>query len=297
MRLFTFPCYRDMGDKLCASLRIEREQFSVERFANQELHATIQSKVAGEECLILGTIAPPDEQLLSFLLLSHTLRKEGAHSIRAMLPYLAYARDDKWKEGKSLATAWIGASLQAAGVDSVLTIDVHNTSSIHALFPLPVTSLSPAAIFAREIEKYALQQATIVSPDKGARDRCLEVARAAHMSENIIVLEKTRTAEGVVHEALAGEVRPQAIVVDDILDTGGTLVSCCEQLRQRGVEEITLLITHGLFTGSYWQKLWSLGVKRIICTDTIPQRADVVSEHIKIVSVLSLLDQYLAHYL
>lgn len=138
------------------------------------------------------------------------------------------------------------------------------------MFALPVVSLSPAALFAQEIISLSLLQATIVAPDEGARDRCQAVARAANMSEEILVLEKRRTVEGVTHGTIAGTVRPQAIVVDDILDTGGTLVSCCEQLQQHGAQDITLLITHGLFTGTHWQQLWSLGVKRMYCTDTIP---------------------------
>ena len=169
MLLFVFPPYAEIGSELASSLGIRLGQFSLDRFPNQELHAAIESSVVNEECLILGTIAPPDEQLLSTLLLSHTLKKEGARHIIALLPYLAYARDDKRKDLKSLATAWVGALLQASGVDEVITVDVHSTEA-QDLFPLPLVSLSPANIFAQEMTRLSLLNATIVAPDEGGQD-------------------------------------------------------------------------------------------------------------------------------
>jgi hypothetical protein len=148
-------------------------QFSIDRFPNQEVHAVIQTDVVNEECIILGTIAPPDEQLLSTLLLSHTLKKEGARNIIALLPYLAYARDDKQKKGQSIATAWVGALLQASGVDEVITVDVHSPTA-QRLLPMPVVSLSPEDLFAQAMKRLSLLNETIVAPDEGARDRCQE---------------------------------------------------------------------------------------------------------------------------
>ncbi len=292
MILFVFPAYAAMGRKLGTSLGIPPGQFSIDRFPNHELHAVIQTEVANEECLILGTIAPPDEQLLSTLLLSHTLKKEGARAIIALLPYLAYARDDKQKAGQSLATAWAGALLQASGVDEVITVDVHSAIA-QRLFPVPVVSLSPATMFAQELAKLSLLDATIVAPDEGARDRCQAVARAAGMTAEVVVLEKRRTREGVIHVNISGHVGHQAVIVDDILDTGGTLVSCCEQLQQRGVRAITILVTHGLFTGTLWQKLWIPGVTRIYCTDSVPPAQAQPVENISTLSVLPLLCQHL----
>ncbi len=292
MILFVLPAHAFLGRELALSLGIRLGEFSIERFPNQELHAVIQTHVANEECLILGTIAPPDEQLLSLLLLSHTLKKEGARTLLALLPYLAYARDDKQKAGQSLATAWVGAVLQASGVDEVITVDVHSLIT-QRLFPMPLVSLSPADLFAQEMKRLSLLNATIVAPDEGARDRCQAVARAAGIAEEVVVLEKKRTRQGVVHVNISGNAGQQAVIVDDILDTGGTLVSCCEQLRQRGVRDITILVTHGLFTGALWQQLWALGVKWIYCTDTVPLAKERSSENIRTLSVLPLLSQHL----
>lgn len=292
MLLFVFPTHAALGNELAQLPGIQPGHFSVDRFPNRELHAALQNTVAGEEVLILGTIAPPDEHLLSLLLLSHTLKKEGSQHITALLPYLAYARDEKLKAGYSQATALVGALLQASGVDEVITVDVHSPM-VQQVFPLPIISLSPAVLLAQEIKQLSLRDASIVAPDEGARDRCLAVARAADMPEDIVVLTKRRTPEGVVHVNLTGNPRPQAVIVDDILDTGATLVSCCEQLQLRGVQAITIMVTHGLFTGEHWQHLWSLGVQHMCCTDTIPPRTEQPPERIQIVSILPLLSQYL----
>jgi ribose-phosphate pyrophosphokinase len=292
MILFVFPEYAYMERELTALPGIRIGHCCLDRFPNQELHATIQTDEAIEECLILGTIAPPDEQILSTLLLSHTLKKEGAHRIIALLPYLAYARDEKQKAGESLATAWVGALLQASGVDEVITVDVHS-AAVQERFPMQLVSLSPADLFAQELARLSLLNATIVAPDEGARERCQAVTRAAGLTGEVVVFKKRRTRDGVVHVNISGNVGQQAVIVDDILDTGGTLVSCCEQLRQRGVQDITILVTHGLFTGDLWRKLWSLGVQRIYCTDTLPQPPERTSGNVETLSVLPLLYEYL----
>jgi ribose-phosphate pyrophosphokinase len=125
-------------------------------------------------------------------LLSHTLKKEGASTVVAMLPYLAYARDEKPKAGQSLATAWVATLLQASSIDTVITIDVHSPI-VQRFFPMAVVSFSPAELFAQEIKRLSLLHATIVAPDEGARDRCQAVAKAAGMADNVLVLKKKNT--------------------------------------------------------------------------------------------------------
>lgn len=137
MIFFADPAYAQMGSELSTTLGIHMGHASLARFPNQELHASVQNRVANEACLILGTIAPPDEQMLTLLLLSHTLKKEGARTITTLLPYLAYARHEKPEEGASLATAWVGVLLQASGIDDVITIDVHTPAAVRRLQEQP----------------------------------------------------------------------------------------------------------------------------------------------------------------
>jgi ribose-phosphate pyrophosphokinase len=288
MILFALPFFEDLARDLAGVADLERGLCSIARFPNDEIHVELATTPAGQDCVVLGSIAPPDERMLSTLLLSHTLKKEGARKVTALLPYLGYARQDREEPRKSLATAWAGELLRASGADEVVAVDVHSGSA-HRLFPIPLRSLPPAEIFAREITARSLAGATIVAPDEGARGRCEAVREAVGAGPPLAYLEKTRTPDGVMHSALHGEVGARAVVVDDILDTGGTLVSACEALGHAGVREITIMVTHGLFTGSLWERLWSLGVTRICCTDTVPLPPRLGSATVAVLSVAPLL--------
>jgi ribose-phosphate pyrophosphokinase len=293
MILFPFEEYKAMAAVLRKATDLSLAQFRVARFENGELHLDIQTPVRGEACLILGSIAPPDEQMFVALLLAHTLKKEGARHVTAIFPYLAYARHDKAKPGESLATAWVGSVAQASGIDHVIAVDVHSERGRN-LFPIPVISLSPSKIFAEALSQSGLQHATIIAPDEGAVHRCEAVKTAAGMEPGRIpYFEKQRTASGISHSELVGEVGDRAVIVDDILDTGGTLVSACERLRGAGVNEINIMVTHGLFTGDRWKALWQLGVKRIFCTDSVPIAPIVDAGAIKRLSVVPLLEREL----
>ena len=293
--LFAFSAYAAIGTTLEKLPFIRRGQFATGRYDNGELNAYVQTPVRGEDCVVLGSIAPPDNGLLSALLLAHTLKKEGVVQVIALLPYLAYSRQDKVKPGQSLATAWIGSLLEASGFDQVITVDLHSERD-QQLFPMPLISFSTAELFADTMRKYELTLATIVAPDNGAVRRCAAVKAATGMpAGEIPFFEKKRTEAGIIHTGPIGAVGAKAVIIDDILDTGTTLVSACEKLVAAGVEEIYIMVTHGLFTGSQWKRLWTLRVKRIFCTDTIPLPIDLQVEHIVTLSAMPLLQRQLAY--
>jgi ribose-phosphate pyrophosphokinase len=269
MILFTLPLHERLGGTLASLADLPRGEASIDRFPNLELHATVDAAVKGQPCLLLGALAPPDEHFLATLLLAHTLGRQGAQKVTALLPYLGYARQDREEPGQSLGAAWTGELLRASRVDDVIAVDVHS-ASIHQLFPIPVCSLSPAPVFSAELARLGFRDATIVAPDAGALERAEAVRRMAGIERPLAHFTKRRTSAGIVHSTLHGQVGLQAVVVDDILDTGGTLLSACEALRRAGAEQIVIMATHGLFTGTRWQSLPSLGATRIYCTDTVP---------------------------
>ena len=292
--LFSFSECENIARQLRAIASVQAGQFTVSRFHNQELCASVDESVSGEHCVILGTIAPPDEHLLSVMLLAHTLKKEGADNVTALLPYLAYSRQDKDKPGESLGTAWVGELLKGSGIDQVFTVDVHSERD-KELFPIPLVSLSTASLFADIIQRHRLTDATIVAPDNGAIGRCEAVKRAAGMPTGVTpYFEKKRTEEGIIHHGPVGTVGARVVIVDDMIDTGGTLVSACEKLKTAGVQEIYILVTHGLFTGTSWPQLWSLGVRHIFCTDTVPLHSDIDATNLTVVSVVSLISDGLS---
>lgn len=287
--LFIFSEYSPTDKSLCDLPGLKPGQFSIVPYGNQELHATIESKVAGEHCFLLGSISPPEPQLFSFLLLAHTLKKEGATRVTGILPYLAYSREDKLKPGQSLATAWIGAVLRASGFDEIWTVDLHSEHD-RELFPLPLESLLPSAIFCESLGGLGLNGACFVSPDQGAIPRCQAMMSAAGVTRgNIVYFEKHRTESGIVHHMPVGKVERCAVIVDDILDTGATLVSACEKLVAAGAKELYICVTHGLFTGQEWHNLWSLPVKHIFCTDTIPACVNIRDPRITVLPVAPVL--------
>jgi ribose-phosphate pyrophosphokinase len=287
--LYALPVHRRLGSAFRDLAGLQAGVSAISRFSNGELHVEIDAAAGGCDCVVLGAVAPPDEHLLSTLLLAHTLEKEGARSVTACLPYLGYARHDRAEPRKSRATAWLGAVLRASGVDAVVAIDVHSPL-VHELFPVPVLSISPAAMFAAAIVELRLSEPVIVAPDAGAVARCEAVRQAAGIRRPLAHFTKTRTPEGVTQSILHGAVGPQVVIVDDILDTGGTLLSACEALRNAGAREIVIMVTHGLFTGHAWQRLWSLGVARIYTTDSTPLPEPLVlSERIVVLPVAPLL--------
>jgi ribose-phosphate pyrophosphokinase len=265
--LFGLPRNGTLAAAVAALSGVREGRAVLGRFANGELHVRVDTPVIGQDAVLLGSVAPPDEDLLGTLLLAHTLVKEGARSLTALLPYLGYARQDRREPGRSLGAEWLGRLLHGAGVPEVVTVDVHSPH-IHDLFPMPVRSLSPASLFAAEIGSRGVEDLCVVAPDEGAIERCEAVRLATGVQRPLAYFSKTRTEGGIVHRALHGAIAPRAVLVDDILDTGGTLVSACERLVAAGVRDIAIMVTHGLFTGAGWQRLRSLGVSRICCTDT-----------------------------
>jgi len=288
--VFAFPGYQPLLDLLMPFA--QKGNFEINRFPNRELVVRVGTPVRSAHCVVLGSVAPPDEQLLSVALLGHTLKKEGCRRLTALLPYLGYSRQDKEKSGESLAAAWIGSVLRTSGVDEVVTIDVHSQRD-QQLFPIPLVSVFPAEIFAHSIRRCQLSDATIVAPDNGAILRCQAVNDAlGKPAIEVPYFEKKRDESGIKHNNLIGRIGMRTLIIDDILDTGGTLVSACEKLLQAGVGEIHIMVTHGLFTGTAWQKLWSLRVQQIFCTDTIPATKDILDERrIVVLSIGQLLKE------
>jgi ribose-phosphate pyrophosphokinase len=178
--------------------------------------------------------------------------------------------------------------LAGCGVDELVTVDLHSERA-RGLLCLPVTSLSSADLLAAAVGPVVTGETVVVSPDRGAIARSRALARALGV-DALCWLEKRRERERVTHTRLVGELRRVAVVVDDMLDTGGTLISCCRELRARGVEELTLAVTHGLFTGRAWRQLFQLGVGVIHTTDSVPSAAASASERVHVHPIRPLLE-------
>lgn len=279
---YLLPYFREAG--------IKTGDFNINRYPNRELYTSLKTEVKRQKCAIVGTIAPPENNFAEFTLLAHTLKKGGGQVI-AVLPYLGYARQDKAKPGESLGVQWAGNLLAASGVEQIVSIDLHSPADAE-LLPLPVKSLSPARVLADAVEELRVPDITVVATDEGAVERARQVASAAG-AKQFVFLKKVRS-KGVVHPKIVGKVTDSAIMVDDILDTGETLISAAKQLKDSGVKDIIVAVSHGLFTGQKWQHLWQLGVHKIYCLDTIPAVTAMKDPRIKVIPCGPLLAQALS---
>ncbi len=267
--------------------------FRAGRFPDGELWLELDRPVAGERCAVLGSLAPPDEQMLTTLLLADTARRAGARQVIAVLPYLGYARQDRAPVGRSLGAAWAGALLAAAGVEQVVTVDIHSAAALDC-FPMPVVSLSPAALFAAQLGRRSGPDLTVVAPDEGAIERCQAMADAAGVTRPVAHLRKRRTAAGIGHPLLVGDIGSHVVIVDDILDTGATLLSACGVLRHAGAREISIMATHGTLSGERWRDLTAAGAHPIQITDTVPGARERAGAALEVLSVAPLLMEALA---
>lgn len=291
MIIFALPGYEALADSLSKSMKWRRGRLKVSRFSNFEMYVEIPDRVRGEQCLIIGGTNPPEQNALSLFIAIHTLKKERAGKVIVLIPYLGYSRQDKNKRGESWSTKWLGDVFFASGADRIITIDVHSKWA-KQLFRIPLISISPYKIFAKVLKRRQLGGMTVVAPDNGALDNCRDFRKALKIGTAIAYFEKKRTHQGIQILNLHGKLSEKAILVDDILDTGETLVSSAKRLRQAGVKEIIVVVTHALFTGNLWKKLWKFGVKKIYCTDSFLQKKKFRNKKIDVVPVSEILKDY-----
>ncbi len=274
-------------------LSLPKGNATVHRYQNGELHVTLITDVTRETCVVVGTIAPPDANLLQMLALTHTLKLHGASSVTAVLPYLAYARHDRIMPAESMLTELVGKLFFAAGCTRVVCIDAHSQLDA-TLFPLPLSSLSPATLFAEVMHRDGITAHTIVSPDAGGVQRAKDFARAYMGRDEIVCFSKKREGDTLRVERREGTLSHEVIIVDDMLDTGRTLVACSQELKAHGVTSIIIVISHGLFTDDAWHVLWQLNVHRIYVLDTVPLKPSLANDpRITVVPAASLLETYI----
>jgi ribose-phosphate pyrophosphokinase len=287
MFLYISPEFNYLNN-LFSSKKFTVGKYQAQRYTNQEWHINVYDQVKNQTCAILSSFAPPDENLLKTLLLADTLKKEGAKSVATILPYMAYTRHDKLKPGLGLTTGWVGKMAAVSGINQIITIDLHSHQA-KDLFPVPIINLSPAALFATQLLADDWGDATVVAPDEGARERAEDLRKAMKITKLIAYMKKIRLPNSVVHSELIGDVSQKVIIADDILDTGATLISACQQLLSKGVKQIAVAVTHGAFTAPDWKQLFNQNVKMIYCTNSIPTASYINHKKIMVLPIDSVL--------
>ncbi len=267
----------------------------VERFNDQEIFVEVFENVRSEDMFIIqSTSNPANDNLMELLIMTDALRRSSAHGITAVMPYFGYARQDRRSTARTPISAKLVANLLTqAGVDRVLTLDLH-AAQIQGFFDIPVDNLYAAPLFALDIRHQFpnLREIVVVSPDVGGVARARELAE--RIDADLAVVDKRRSAPGEVGSmTVIGDVRDRVcLIVDDMCDTGGTLVKAAELLIDRGAREVHAYATHGVLSGPAVERLACSAMKSLVITDSIePTPAVRNAANIRIVPVAPLFAQ------
>ena len=268
----------------------------VERFNDQEIFVEVYENVRGEDMYIIQpTSKPANDNLMELLIMADALRRSSASRITAVIPYFGYARQDRRTKSRTPISAKLVANMMAVGgIERILTMDLH-ASQIQGFFDFPVDNLYAAPIFALDaLNQFGgdMSEVMVVSPDVGG------VARARGLAQRInvplAIVDKRREKPGEVADmTVIGEVTgKKCIIVDDIIDTAGTLCKAAEVLMEAGATEVHAYITHGVLSGPAVERVSNSVMKSLIVTDTIePTKPVLDCKNIRIVPTAPLLAQ------
>lgn len=274
LRVFSGRSHPELVEHICAELGIVPGAREIVRFSNENLLVQIEESVRECDVFVVQTSCPPvHEHLVELLIMIDALKRASARRVTAVVPYFPYVRSDKKDRPRISITARLVADmLEAAGADRVLTMDLH-APQIQGFFKIPVDHLKAAPILARHIrETVDLTNAVVVASDAGeAKDAA---AFANRLQVDIAIIDKRRYDhdEDARAEHLIGDVRGKtAVLIDDEIASGGTLLQAADFLRREGATEVVACATHGVLTGTASERLQASQIKEVSVTDTIPQ--------------------------
>ncbi|MGH6924879.1 MAG: ribose-phosphate pyrophosphokinase [Propylenella sp.] len=275
-------------------LDMELAQCAVRRFADQEIFVEIQENVRGEDVFVVqSTSFPANDNLMELLIIIDALKRASARRITAVIPYYGYARQDRKSLGRTPISAKLVANMiVTAGVDRALTVDLH-AGQIQGFFDIPTDHLFAAPVFTRDIaERYESNHLMVVSPDVGGVVRARLIAKRIDAPLAIVDKRRERPGESEVMNII-GDVDGRAcLLVDDIVDSGGTLCNAADVLLERGATSVAAYITHGVLSGGAVARITASKLKELVITDSIEATSAVKTAYnIRIVSIAALLGE------
>ena len=278
--------------ELCDHLGITQGRARVERFSDGEIFVEIGENVRGVNCFLMqSTCSPPNRNLMELLIMIDALKRASAHRITAVLPYYGYARQDRKVQPRVPISAKLVADLlEAAGVDRVLALDLH-AGQIQGFFNVPVDHLFAAPVIIDYLGKKDLQDAVIVSPDAGGVERARAIAK--RMNAGLAIIDKRRDKPGsAVAMHLIGDVRDRdTVVIDDMIDTAGTLVQAVGAVQRGGARRILACGVHPVLSGPAIDRLDAVPLEEVVVTNSIPVADTKRKPWLTVLSVASLLGE------
>ncbi len=271
MKLVAGNSNRPLAEAISAYLNLPLARCQVKRFADMEVFVEIQENVRGEDVFVIqSTSFPANDHLMELLIIIDALRRSSARRITAVIPYFGYARQDRKPGPRTPISAKLVANLiTRAGVDRVLTLDLH-AGQIQGFFDIPTDNLFSAPVMVRDIkERLDGGNRMVVSPDVGGVVRARALAKRIDAPLAIVDKRRERPGESEVMNIIGDVSGRSCILVDDIVDSGGTLVNAAEALLANGAKEVYAYITHGVLSGGAVSRISNSKLKELVITDSI----------------------------
>ncbi len=273
LKVFNGRAHPALAEEICARLGIEQGRVTLYSFSDGETYVQIDENVRGADVFVIQPTSPPvNDNLLELLIMLDAFKRSSARRITAVLPYYGYARQDRKDKPRVPITSKLVADLiSAAGADRVLTLDLH-ASQIQGFFNIPVDHLFAAPVIVRYLRELELDDLTIVSPDAGGVERAR--AYAKRLGASLAIIDKRRVAANQTEVMnIIGDVEGRNVfVVDDIVDTAGTLIRSSEALMTRGARSISASATHAVLSGPAIQRINNSQLDRVIATNSMPMQ-------------------------
>ncbi|HEX2137638.1 MAG TPA: ribose-phosphate pyrophosphokinase [Microvirga sp.] len=294
MKLVAGNSNRPLAEAISAYLDLPLARCQVRRFADMEVFVEIQENVRGEDVFVIqSTSFPANDHLMELLIIIDALRRSSARRITAVIPYFGYARQDRKPGPRTPISAKLVANLiTRAGVDRVLTLDLH-AGQIQGFFDIPTDNLFSAPVMVRDIkERLDGGNRMVVSPDVGGVVRARALAKRIDAPLAIVDKRRERPGESEVMNIIGDVSGRSCILVDDIVDSGGTLVNAADALLANGAKEVYAYITHGVLSGGAVSRISNSKLKELVITDSIqPTEAVRIARNIRVVGIAPLMGE------
>jgi ribose-phosphate pyrophosphokinase len=297
MRLVAGNSNRPLAEDISRILHLPLTKTIVRRFADMEVFVEVQENVRGEDVFVLqSTSFPANDNLMELLILVDALKRASAQRITAVMPYFGYARQDRKPGPRTPISAKLVANLiERAGVNRVMTVDLH-AGQIQGFFDIPTDNLFAAPVMVRDIqERYGLDNLVVVSPDVGGVVRARGLAKRINVPLAICDKRRERAGDAEILNVIGDVRNKRCILVDDIVDSGGTVVNAATALLEQGAGEVIAYITHGVLSGAAVGKIVESNLKTLVITDSIqPTETIKAAKNVRVLTIAPLLAEAIA---
>ena len=294
MKLLTGNSNKNLSQKISKYLKNRLVNSSIRKFSDGEIYIEINENIRGNSIFIIQSVSSPaNDNLMELLLCIDALKRSSAKNITAVIPYFGYARQDrKVVPRTSISAKLVSNLITKAGADRIVTIDLHS-GQIQGFFDIPVDNLFATPIFARHIKKKLKTKNLIcVAPDVGGTARARALGKMLHVE--LAIVDKRRPAPGKseVMNVIGNVKGKTCILVDDIIDSGGTIVNAADALKRRGAKDVHVYVTHGVLSGNAIDKIKKSNIKNLVITDTIDNSNKVKNtKNIEVLTISNLVGE------